>query len=146
MHVYHKWQSYDVWILIECDKQILLSFFTIFWKICLEIFSFYTSLPKIMIMLYCSWDMVHDGCNSYFSFFFLFFALLHPNSLKYENFQKTKKTPRDVIILHKCTKNYNHMVYCSWDIERDGCNCYFSFWAIFCPFYPSNLPKKWKFQ
>ena len=72
MHVYHKWQSYDVWILIECDKQILLSFFTIFWKICLEIFSFYTSLPKIMIMLYCSWDMVHDGCNSYFSFFFYF--------------------------------------------------------------------------
>ena len=26
------------------------------------------------------------------------------------------------------------MLYCSWDIARDGCKLYFSFWAIFCPF------------
>ena len=44
--------------------------------------------------------------------------------------------PRDIIILHKCTKN-------------DGCNCYFSFWAIFCPFtLPTTqkikISKKWK--
>ena len=38
---------------------------------------------------------------------------------------------------------------------RDRCNCYFSFWAIFCPFTPPSRPsptaqkikilKKWKF-
>ena len=26
------------------------------------------------------------------------------------------------------------MLYCSRDMARDG--CYFSFWAIFCPFNP----------
>ena len=71
-----------------------------------------------------------------------------PNSPKNEDFKKMKKTPRDVIILHKCTKNHDHMLYCSWDMACDGCDCYFSFWAIFCP-YPPPLPtaqKKWKVQ
>ena len=36
-----------------------------------------------------------------------------PNSPKNEDFKKMKKTPRDVIILHKCTKNHDHMLYCS---------------------------------
>ena len=48
--------------------------------------------------------------------FRLFFALLHPpppNSPKNENLKKMKKTPGDVIILHKCSENYDHMVYCS---------------------------------
>ena len=26
------------------------------------------------------------------------------------------------------------MLYCSWDMACDRCNCSFSFWAIFCPF------------
>ena len=26
------------------------------------------------------------------------------------------------------------MVYCSWDMACDRCNCYFSFWTIFCTF------------
>ena len=30
-----------------------------------------------------------------------------------------KKAPRD-IILHKCTKNYDHMMYCSWDMVCDA--------------------------
>ena len=46
------------------------------------------------------------------------------------------------------------MLYCSWDMVHDRCNCYFSFWAIFCPFtWPPPPPltprkmkiwKKWK--
>ena len=41
------------------------------------------------------------------------------------------------------------MLYCSWDMVRDRCNCYFSFWAIFCPFTPLTaqkikILKKWK--
>ena len=56
-----------------------------------------------------------------------------------------KKTPGDIIILHKCTKNYDRMMYISWDIVHDGCN-YFSFWAIFSPFIPwtARKIKFWK--
>ena len=31
--------------------------------------------------------------------------------------KKLKKTPRDIIILHKCTINDNHMIYGFWDIN-----------------------------
>ena len=56
---------------------------------------------------------------------------------------KMKKNPGDVIILHKCTKSHDHPLYCSGDVAWDGCNCYFSFWAIFCPFnHLTNWKKK----
>ena len=72
-----------------------------------------------------------------------FFALLSLNSLKNQNFTKMKKTPRD-IILHTCTKNYDQMMYSSWDMVHDRYN-YFLFWAIFCPFTP-NSPKNQNFE
>ena len=46
------------------------------------------------------------------------------------------KTPGDIIILHKSTYTHDHMPYWSWDMLHYGCNCYFSFWPIFCPFTP----------
>ena len=52
-----------------------------------------------------------------------------------------KKTPEDVIILHKCTKNNNHMMYASWDMEYERQN-FLSFWAILCPFPPQNQNEK----
>ena len=141
-------------------------------------------------MLYCSWDLACARCNSYFSFWAIFcpftpvtakktkiskkmkktpgdIIILHkcttddnhmiygswdmkcvrqnflpfwtafcpftlpPNNPKNQNFEKLKKTPGDIIILHKCTKNHDHMLYCSWDMAHDGCNSYFSSWAIF---------------
>ena len=39
-------------------------------------------------------------------------ALYPPNGLKNKNLNKIKKTPGH-IILHKCTKNHDHMLYCS---------------------------------
>ena len=68
-----------------------------------------------------------------------------------------KKTPGD-IILHLCTTNDYHMMYGSWDMERNrifrhfgsvfALNPHFSLWAIFLPFYPFNTTekkfKKWK--
>ena len=78
-----------------------------------------------------------------------YFLPFYPsNSLKNQNFKKMRKTHRDIIILHKCTKIHDHMLNCSWDMVRHICN-YFSFWAIFCPFTPPNSPKikiskKWK--
>ena len=99
-------------------------------------------------MLYSSWDMARDRCN-FFSFWPIFCPFCPPNSPKNQNLIKKKKTPGDIIILHKCTKNRDHMLYCSWDMVRDRCNWYFSFWAVFCPFtsltaWKMKFSKKWK--
>ena len=99
-------------------------------------------------MLYSSWDMARDRCN-FFSFWPIFCPFCPPNSPKNQNLIKKKKTPGDIIILHKCTKNRDHMLHCSWDMVRDRCNLYFSFWAIFCPFtsltaWKMKFSKKWK--
>ena len=80
------------------------------------------------------WNMAHDRCNCYFSFW-AFFALLPLWQPEKWKLQKSEKTPGD-IILNKCTKNHDHVLYCSWDMAHDTCNWYFSFWAIFCPFNP----------
>ena len=63
-----------------------------------------------------------------------FLPFYHLNNPKNQNLEKLKKASGDIIILHKCTKNHDHMLYCSLDMVRDRFNCYFSFWAIFCPF------------
>ena len=76
-------------------------------------------------MLYCFWDMVCEGCNCYFSFWatLSLFTLLTAQKRKIsKKWKKKKKTPGD-IILHKCTKNDDHiMLYCSWDMVCDRCN------------------------
>ena len=112
-----------------------------------EILSFYISVPKIIRWctvpeIWCMTDKI------VISHFWLFFALLPSNSPKNQNFEKIKKTPGDIIILHMCTKNYDQMMYGSWDMVHDRCN-YFSFWAIFYPFTPLTarkikILKKWK--
>ena len=79
----------------------------------LEISSFNTSVPKIIIICYnvpeiwCVTDVIvvfHFG---------LYFAPLAPKSPKNEYFETKQKNPGDIIILHKCTKNHDHMLYCS---------------------------------
>ena len=58
--------------------------------------------------------------------FGLFFALPHPNppppppnSPKNQNLKKMKKTLGDIIILQKCTKNYDWIIHGSWNMARD---------------------------
>ena len=84
-----------------------------------------------------------------------FLPFYPPNSLNNENFEKMKKNPGDIHILHKCTKNHDHMLHCYWDMTCDRCNCYFSFWAIFCLFTPltaqkikisENKKKTWRYH
>ena len=87
-------------------------------------------------MLYCSWDMVCAGCNCYFSFWAVFYPFTPLAAPKMKISKKWKSTPEDIIILHWCTKNHDHRLYCSWDMAHDGCNWYFLFWAIFCHFTP----------
>ena len=146
--MYHKWQSYDVWFL-----------------------------------RYWTWQTDFFVILDHFLPFYPF------NNLKNQNSEKRKKPPRDIIILHKCTKNdncmmygsrnvkcyrqnflwfltvfcpftlviilhmctinNNHMMHGSWDMTHDRCKCYFSFWAIFCPFTPLTaqkieILKKWR--
>ena len=51
-----------------------------------------------------------------------------------------------------CTKNHDHMMYASWDMECDI--IFLSFWAIFCPFISlktlkikiwKNMKKAWRY-
>ena len=122
----------------------------------LEISSFYTCVPNHNHMKYSSWDTEWDRIFCHFGPFFVFYTVpeiwhvidviifhfgLYISSPKNENFKKMKKTPGDIIILYKCTKNHDHMLYCSWDMMCDRCNCYFSFWAIFCPSTPLTAQK-----
>ena len=51
-------------------------------------------------------------------------------SWKIKILQLKKKTPEDIIILHVCTVNDNHMMYGSWDMERNWQN-FFTFWTFF---------------
>ena len=90
------------------------------------------------------------------SHFGLFFALPCPPLLtKRINGDKTHKTHGDIIILHRCTKNHDDGLYCSWYMASDRCNCYFLFWAILFPLPPpppppnspknKNIKKWWKY-
>ena len=54
------------------------------------------------------------------------------NNPKNQNFEKMKKRPEDIIILHMSNINENHMKYGSSDIELSRQN-FLSFWTIFCP-------------
>ena len=51
-----------------------------------------------------------------------FFALLPPMDRENQNFENMKLMSGDIIILHMCTINDNHMMYGSSDMERDGHN------------------------
>ena len=56
-----------------------------------------------------------------------------------------KQFAGDIIVLHMCSKDQNHMMYGSWDTEWDRQKI-LMFWAHFLPFYhPPNKSKKSKF-
>ena len=78
--------------------------------------------------------------KSLFCHFGLFFALIPPNNQENQIFEKMKKMPWDIIILHTCTINENYKMYGSWDMQHGRQN-FFSFWTIFSPFYPYNNPE-----
>ena len=51
-----------------------------------------------------------------------------------------KKFAGDIIIIHMCTKNHNHIMYDFWNTEWDRQKS-LSFWTIFCPFTPLTTQK-----
>ena len=88
--------------------------------------------------------MVRNRRNLLFFILGYFFPFYLPNSPKTQNSQKMKKIPGDIIILHKRTKNHDHMLHCSWDMVSHGCN-YFFILGHFLLFYPPNSPKNQNF-
>ena len=83
--------------------------------------------------------------HSIFCHFRLFFAT---NNLQDQNFEKLKKTPRDIIGLLLCTINESYHVYVFWDMEQNRHN-FLSLWTMFSPFTPLTTQrikifKKWK--
>ena len=68
--------------------------------------------------------------------FFCSFTPLLTKKLKFG--KNVKKIPGDIILLHMCTINEDHMIYGSWDIRHD--------WQFFChlgPFFLPFDPSKW---
>ena len=106
------------------------------WKHILEISSFYTGVPKIMIMCYTVPKILHMEDVIIFHFR-QFFALNNP---KNENFKKMKKN-LEISSFNTCVpKIMIKNLYYSWDMACDGCNCYFFILGYFLPFYPPLTP------
>ena len=112
---------------IESNRQNFLSF----WANFCPFFPFTTRT---------TWKVKILSKKSLFCHFGLFFALIPPNNQENQIFEKMKKMPWDIIILHTCTINENYKMYGSWDMQHDRQN-FFSFWTIFSPFYPYNNPE-----
>ena len=72
--------------------------------------------------------------ENFLSFWANFCPFSHLTTQKIKTL-KLKKTSRDITILHICTINDNHMMYFSWDMERNRQN-FLSFWTIICLFTP----------
>ena len=62
-------------------------------------------------MMCGSWDMVCNKYNCYFSFWTIFYPFNPVTTKKNQNFEKMKKKHGHIIILHKCLKNYDQMMY-----------------------------------
>ena len=117
------------------------------WRNPLEISSFYTSAPKVMIICYTV-PKIWCGRDVTIFHFRLFFPLLpkklldmawaifcpvtlaptpkQPKKSKLKNKTKNKKRknkdkrmPGDIMILHVFTKNYDQMMYSFWDMVHD---------------------------
>ena len=90
-------------------------------------------------MMYGSWDMKHDR-QIFFVILGHFLPFYLNKNPKIKILKKWKKKYLEISLFYtSVNKNHHQMLYCSWDMARDGCNFYFPFWAIFCP--PNNSPK-----
>ena len=94
---------------------------------------------KWRYMIYGSWNIRCDRQKS-LTFWYIFCPF---SPLTNQNFN-IEKTPGDIIILHNCTINDNHLMYGSWDKEHNRYN-FLSFWTVFCTFAPYGPRKSKKF-
>ena len=90
-------------------------------------------------MMYDSWDIR----QSFLSFWAIFCPLTLLTVRKIKILKKMKKkttTTGDITILQMCFINENHMMYGSWDMERDRQN-FFSLTTFFLFIYPLTTQK-----
>ena len=94
---------------------------------------------------------MHQKLQSYDVRFLRFFVTFShflpfhsPDDPENQNFEQLKKTPGDIIILHMCIINDNHIMYCSRHMERDQQE-FFVILDRFLPFYPPNDPQNQNF-
>ena len=132
-HECHKLQSYLVWFLRYGAQQtkffVMLDHFLPFHPLT-------TQKTKFLKNEKNTWRYGEQRTE----FFVILDHFCPFNSLtiqKIKILKKMKKIPGDITVLHKCTKNYDHMLYCSWDMAYVIYNL---FWDIFCPFIPLPLP------
>ena len=86
------------------------------------------------------WCMVPEIWSVMDKIFVTLDRFLHFYPLKTQKIKilkKWKKKSGDIIILHMCTRNNNHMLYYSWDVKCGEQN-FLSFWTVFCHFNPKN--------
>ena len=70
-----------------------------------------------MIICYTVPEILHVTDVIVIFHFGLFFALLPTNTPKNQNFTKMKKSQRDIIILHMCTKNYDDLWFLRYGMQ-----------------------------
>ena len=80
--------------------------------------------------------MAHDGCKYYFSFWAIFLPFYPTSNQKKFKLKTMKKTPADIIFLHKCTRNH---VCCTvlLKLSMTDVIIVFHFW-LFLLFNPTN--------
>ena len=114
---------YDVWDM-KRYRQIFLSFWAIFWPFYLtinrKINIFYASVSKIMYVCFTVPEIWHVTDVIFIFHFWPFLTFYTTNCAKNQNFEKVKTKAGDITILHMYTKNYNPMMYYSWDMVCDG--------------------------
>ena len=156
--MYHKWKSYDVWFLRyeawQTEFFITLNHFLSFcppknpknqnflkMKRPENIITLHMCTINDNHITYGFWDMKHDRQN-FLSLWTIFCPFTPVETWKIKILKKMKKRLEIyIIILHKCTKNNDHMLHCSWDTMCDGCNSFFYFGLFFCPFTPLTTQK-----
>ena len=93
--------------------------------------------------MYAAWDNEYD--IKFFVILGHFLPFYPTNDPK--NLEKIFKKPGDIILLHMCTINEDHMMYGLWDMQHE--RQFLSFWATFCPLtllktHKIKILKKWK--
>ena len=84
-------------------------------------------------MMYCSWHM--KCTDRIFCHFLPFYSTKNPKHQKF--WKNEKKNPEYIIILHKCTKNHDHMLSYSWVMVCDSVIVIFHFGLFFAFLHPT---------
>ena len=64
-----------------------------------------------MTIIWCTVHEISSATDRIFVILDHFLSLYLPNIPENQDFEKLKKNPGDIIILHMCTINDNHMMY-----------------------------------